>query len=751
MRTESVIACSGRGFATYVGLFAVAITVRSLCAQSDLAFRSASHVPPAMDGVTLGFDEARGEGLFFGGIGIDSNSAFRETWSWSGTKWRRRYPQTMPPARSQSAMCWDPKTKCVLMFGGTTGTALINDTWLWDGKDWRQAAAGQVIAGTCPSPRKYARMAHDPVRGQLVLFGGLASTGTCADTWVWDGVQWTLRTPATRQPTSRYWHAMAWNPVTSRVAVFGGISWNAGRQNFLAVEEWDGQDWVQCNATVVGTPAPSYMDAGAVTDPQGRGVLLYGTRFANAVGQSPTPLDCLWDGTGMHVQAPSPPPPSGRTLVDCLMLDTHRSKVLLYGGVTDLSVPDSRDTWQREIPNGTWKSAMSYGGLGAWSYGVGAAHVPWRDAFIVQGSDTNRSIWWFDDRGVEYCGPGPTFATQGAVPLNRFLVDPVRRRIFGYYYQLGYLYELQGNAWSLIPASSHGIAPQAVFGGCNQSDGSFPLLNGNMLCRWSNGTTIPVVPVPTPGSAGERRVVADSTRGVVSVISRISGGVRVDEWDGQSWASTTSAIGNLSYNLWDVEFMPGVGTVLLASSLSTSPSRVWCWDGASWTPRQTSGDMAANFLGSMTYDRARARMRFSVRGATVLCDDFWDLQAAELQVDNPDPSPGTLLHFTVQSPPHAGQLWLLALSRSTYPGVVLTGLTDDPYRLLPLAADDLLFSSIGVGLRGLLDVQGRGSASLAIPADPSVMGFEFHAAAVSIASGPRLGLISSPVGVYVTR
>jgi hypothetical protein len=53
-----------------------------------------------------------------------------------------------------------------------------------------------------------AGMVYDAARHQVVLFGGKTNDAISAETWVWDGSDWTHKTPNT-SPPARYGHGMA--------------------------------------------------------------------------------------------------------------------------------------------------------------------------------------------------------------------------------------------------------------------------------------------------------------------------------------------------------------------------------------------------------------------------------------------------------------------------------------------------------------------------------------------------------------
>jgi hypothetical protein len=76
-------------------------------------------------------------------------------------------------------------------------------------------------------------MAYDPGTGQLVLFGGNDGSGPLADTWTWNGSNWTEQSPST-SPSARSDASMAYDPGTGQLVLFGG---NDGHDVF------DGGTW----------------------------------------------------------------------------------------------------------------------------------------------------------------------------------------------------------------------------------------------------------------------------------------------------------------------------------------------------------------------------------------------------------------------------------------------------------------------------------------------------------------------------
>ena len=56
---------------------------------------------------------------------------------------------------------------------------------------------------TVPFPRLAAAMSFDPSQNVTVMFGGRVANGELADTWEWNGSDWTERTTPTAPPPGR--------------------------------------------------------------------------------------------------------------------------------------------------------------------------------------------------------------------------------------------------------------------------------------------------------------------------------------------------------------------------------------------------------------------------------------------------------------------------------------------------------------------------------------------------------------------
>ncbi|RMG69748.1 MAG: hypothetical protein D6711_18900 [Chloroflexi bacterium] len=112
------------------------------------------------------------------------------------------------------AQCSAAGDLCI--WGGSAAGGAQDDIMAWQGEFW-QAFSPQ----NRPSARYAYRIAYDPVRQALILFGGYDGVNSLGDTWEWDGQTWTQLHPAL-SPPPRHAHAMAYDPVNHVILLFGG-------------------------------------------------------------------------------------------------------------------------------------------------------------------------------------------------------------------------------------------------------------------------------------------------------------------------------------------------------------------------------------------------------------------------------------------------------------------------------------------------------------------------------------------------
>lgn len=271
-----------------------------------------------------------GETILYGGI-YDS-TYYGDTWGWNGTVWTQKSPAHNPGERVAHVMIYDPVRQQIVMFGGYSPSSpyQLNDTWVWNGTDWTQ-----LNPAHSPPIRTNAAAVFDTVNQVVVMFGGSNYLGELNDTWVWDGTDWTQKFPLT-SPPARDSHAMAYDPVRQQTVMFGGaITPNIGNPGGTWYQDtwtWDGSNWHLMN---VPTP-PIYRSGQAMLyDPDLGRILMYGGTSTLTPNQTNFryyfPVDTwTWNGVGWEQLFPTTIP--GGAWTYRMIWDTSHNQLIMYVG-----------------------------------------------------------------------------------------------------------------------------------------------------------------------------------------------------------------------------------------------------------------------------------------------------------------------------------------------------------------------------------------------------------------------------------
>ncbi|MFY9345466.1 MAG: kelch repeat-containing protein, partial [Planctomycetota bacterium] len=367
---------------------------------------------------------APGGGLvLFGGMG--SAGRLADTWTWNGTAWSLQSPATVPPARSEHALAFDPASGRTVLYGGTAfavspASGALADAWQWDGVDWsplpppqvaplelpqlahdgqrlllcgRDGGLGAAVAVHARTAAGWQLLHHDApladvfqpcytldlVRQELVRFGGRDLYGSAHrdDTWVWN-LGWQLRTPAVRPPARRG-APMAFDPLRGVAVLFGGANTGGVLGDTWT---WDGTVWVQ--QTPASSPPPRVYGAIAF-DPLRGTVVLFGGQGA------PGYLTDTWEWNGTTwAPVPTAVQPPGATAVS-MAFDAARLVLALY--VATAGQPGQ--LW--ELGAAGWQLAHAAGpSYGPLVYDPGAGNLvamsPYGPADYVQGAWVLRAM-----------------------------------------------------------------------------------------------------------------------------------------------------------------------------------------------------------------------------------------------------------------------------------------------------------------------------------------------------------------------
>ena len=391
------------------------------------------------------YDPVRDRMVVFGGQGGGSSS-YNDVWALSLAStpaWTQLTPTATPPSvrRGHSAI-YDPERDRMVVFGGTEWSS-YDDVWslsLAEAPAWTQLTP----TGTPPGARFGHSAIYDPVLDRMVVFGGALTPYFPCSNDVWslslgEAPAWLKLQPTGTRPKARWEHGAIYDPVRSRMVVFGGTYWayTPGTTRFndvWAVSLAGTSSWTLLNPS--GTPPSERDDHGAIFDPVrdrmvvfgGAGVSVYNDVHALSLAGTPA-----WT-----LLAPTGTPPSARSGHTAIH-DPVRDRVVVFGGVYGPSNTSFNEVW-----------ALSLAGTPAWTllaptgtppsarYGHTAIYDPVRDRMVVLGgydvSGILNDVWALSLAGT------PAWAAltpAGTPPSTRdghtAIYDPVRDRmvVFG--------------------------------------------------------------------------------------------------------------------------------------------------------------------------------------------------------------------------------------------------------------------------------------------------------------------------------
>jgi len=298
--------------------------------------------PPLREDAAMAYDTLHRYSVMFGGIeGTPGQNAavLGDTWIWDGVTWTRQTVTKGPSARWGAMMAWDAANGQIVMFGGrqngkNAAEAGLADTWVWD------AANNEWVQKSATGPARFeGSLAYDPNSRMVILFGGATGTTTLGDTWGWNGAAWTRLNPA-RSPNPRASAGMAFHAATNRMVLFGGSATvqPSGLEQlpFGDTWEWDGVTWTARTPALrpptLFTPTLVYNSSTQET------TLFEALNFTGATQQT-----WVWDGSQWFQKTPANSPASRDR--HSLVYDSARNEVVLFGGIDILNATPFNDTW----------------------------------------------------------------------------------------------------------------------------------------------------------------------------------------------------------------------------------------------------------------------------------------------------------------------------------------------------------------------------------------------------------------------
>jgi N-acetylneuraminic acid mutarotase len=379
---------------------------------SKLATDSA---PSARIDFGFAYSSQTNKAYLFGGMeittaGVDGTPV-QDSWEWdgaAGTWTERTGPGDKPSPRFAHAMAIDSSKGQAVIFGGydMISGGSLNDVWYWNLVSGTWTGTQASVGVTWPSQRQWSSLAFSTSTSRLYLVAGLvndqsgyggmgggyggvggmtgapicfpgspycssSSSGATREVWELNTATttWVDRSAPSNSPGPRSSHAMAADPVTGKVYVFGGQDDTGTARDDLW--EWNGDKWVECSADV---KPPARYDTGLAYDPARKSLILFGGSSGTYTYYGTTDvLADTWEwntGTRKWTQlfpTLSPSQRSGHGMVT----DSARKRIILYAGYDSsgniivyppyyypdagaYSDPSKTDVWEWDGASGTW-------------------------------------------------------------------------------------------------------------------------------------------------------------------------------------------------------------------------------------------------------------------------------------------------------------------------------------------------------------------------------------------------------------
>lgn len=480
-----------------------------------------------------------------------------------------------PSARTGTRMVFDESSGFTILFGGLTasdaGTVLTyepTDTWLWNGERWLQRYPVHN-----PQGRSSHAMVFDPIQSRIVLFGGRTHNTDLNDTWVFQNNDWTPIT-TTDAPAPRSLAGAAFDRNRNRLVLFGGAhsvvatNGTVTTTNYYDTWEFDGTNW-----TKISDNGPSVVRPLLVYDEARQQMLMIGEddKFV--------PVMYAYDAAARvwnPLQPAAMPPCVNESAV---AYQRSSATVLLAGGVCVTSAFSStsvEEAWQWD--GTTWtkivtKSAISRVTNQAFAYDA-ARNVTVEFGGTEAFGSPRSTTYTFDPSIIDTDNSPPKFTADwvlrdtnegppGPRSLAPFRADPVNK--------VAYLL--------------NGLTDGSSF-----SD----------FWTYQNGGWQKITAANTP-SCGTPVAAFDTDR---QLLVAVCNDASTFEWDGTTWKTfpdlkTKPAFRRFAELVYDQSLKK---TVLYGGwDEANYVNTTWLWDGTSWT-EQKNNRAPARALPAMWFD-----------------------------------------------------------------------------------------------------------------------------------------------------
>lgn len=574
--------------------------------------------PSARADSALAWDGASRALLIFGGRRRADNALLGDTWKLEGDTWLELFPASAPLPRAEHAMIADNVAGRVVLVGGDDGLGNSQATrevesWEWKDASWIRLATPGAPMGVRQSP-----LAFNAVRRRPMLH-------SLGRTYELTGTRW-LEVFGDDPPLQRRGHAMAFDPIRREVVLFGGYDDSQG----ILGDTWLLPANSKPIASITGNPVAL----------AGNTVRLTAANQFNdsQSSQQWDPISYRWSAAGTSAQTLALEGRSSREVsfrttacgnyeLELAVSDPYEpgttSSISVAVVATDSDLARAQRPWQQldatNAPSGRQSHYMVYDS----TRGLTVLHGGFRPGGVLD--DT----WTFDGRSWSLvpAAAGPRSHRGSAV------FDRVRGKmvLFGGPEEgdgatpLGNTWLFDGAAWLKVPPGT--VPPPRVYDPALVYDAERQetLLYGGHdtmgdisvdTWAWNGESWRNKGNCGTPFASTEWPVPAAAFDPVRKVAVLVGGSATFEtwEWDGTSWTQAHPPVSPPPRRSPAVTFDASSGTVVMFGG--DGKDDTWTWDGARWLQIGLTSQLPGRGEARLCYHEALGRvMLFGGYGA----------------------------------------------------------------------------------------------------------------------------------------
>ncbi|HVU66669.1 MAG TPA: kelch repeat-containing protein, partial [Ktedonobacteraceae bacterium] len=300
------------------------------------------------------WDTQDGQLLVFGGSN-GKGDLLNDLWSFNpaNNSWTNLTPLSSSPAdcsgsspapRMNAAMVWDSADQEVLLYGGVgSASSYLGDLWSFSpaSNTWKALAC----TGNGPGARGEAGVAWNG--SQMLLLGGLGSSGSLADFWAYTpGSGWS-QISASTPLGARTYPTMAWDSHDKQLFVFGGLSANGSQLgDFYSYQSNGGWRTIEASN---GSAPMARQQAFSTWDSKQQVFLLMGgwqastsTAYSALWAYSPAE-NAWWQITSLHNSGNAGVIPS--RMASAMVWDSADNRAYIYAGSSGINAGAMSDLW----------------------------------------------------------------------------------------------------------------------------------------------------------------------------------------------------------------------------------------------------------------------------------------------------------------------------------------------------------------------------------------------------------------------